>query len=57
MKSGYLFDELLLEVVLFVGLEKCKQTLFFTNGAATQHDRQTLQQGGLSVEALVLLIL
>lgn len=53
----HLFDELFLNAVLLVGLEKGKQGLFFAHRTTTQHHRQTLEQGGLPVERLVLLVL
>lgn len=45
-----------LYVVLFVGLEEGKQSLFFADRATTQHNRQGLQQRGFAVERLVLLV-
>lgn len=52
-----LFDELLLYIILLVGLEEGKQSLLFTDRAAAQHHRQTLQQGSLTVKGLVQLVL
>lgn len=48
--NHYLFDELLLYIVLLVGLEEGKQRLFLTYWATTQYNGQTLQQGGLAVK-------
>jgi len=57
METCYLFNELLLDVILLIGLEEGKQTLLFIHWAATQHNGQTLQQSGHAVERLVLLVL